>query len=67
MVSDFDNRENLYLKVRIAFVSQRSSLHSWCIQNGVGMPNARAALLGKWHGPKADALTKRIKQAAGVN
>jgi hypothetical protein len=31
------------------------------------MPNARAALLGKWHGPKADALTKRIKQAAGVN
>jgi hypothetical protein len=64
MVSDLDNRENLYLSVRVAFVSKGSSLHAWCNENGIAMPNARAALLGTWNGPKADALVKRIRQAA---
>lgn len=46
MVSDLNNRENLYLRVRVAFVAQGTSLHAWCRENGVAMPNARAAILG---------------------
>lgn len=66
MVSEFDNHENLYLAVRTAFVARGASLHLWCRENGVAMPNARAALLGRWHGPKADMLVERITKAAGV-
>lgn len=66
MLSDFDNRENLYLAVRVAFVSKGASLHSWCVEHGIAMPNARAALLGTWHGPKAELLVKRISAAAGL-
>ncbi len=54
-----------YLKVRIAFMSKGSSLHAWCRGAGVPMPNARAALLGEWNGPKARALVERIVREAG--
>jgi len=53
-----------YLKVRVAFMTRGSSLHAWCKANLVAMPNARAALLGEWVGPKATALVERITKAA---
>ena len=53
-----------YLEVRLAFLSRGTSLHAWCVANGVAMQNARAALLGLWRGPKASALITRITDAA---
>lgn len=66
MLSDLDNGENLYLRVRVAFVAKGSSLHAWCTANQIAMPNARAALLRTWSGPKAGALVGRILKAAGL-
>ncbi len=67
MVSQADNRENLYHSVRSGFVGQGSSLNSWCISNGVALSNARRALLGQWNGPKAKELVARIVKASGAN
>jgi hypothetical protein len=54
-----------YTKVRAGFISTGSSLHAWCRENRVAMPNVRAAFLGKWNGPKAQALIERVSRAAG--
>lgn len=66
MLSDLDNGRNLYLQVRVAFLTKGSSLHAWCHANQVAMPNARAAFLGTWSGPKASQLVARIMKAAGL-
>jgi cell division inhibitor SulA len=66
MISQADNCENLYHKVRSGFVGQGSSLNSWCIANGVALSNARRALLGTWNGPKAQALVARNVEASGA-
>ena len=63
-ISERNTRQNTYLEVRSAFIASGKSLHAWCATNGVAMPNARAALLGEWSGPKAQALVKRIVEAS---
>ncbi len=56
-----------YHNVRAGFARQATSLHAWCSDNGVAMPNARAALLGTWTGPKATELVRKIALASGVD
>jgi hypothetical protein len=58
--------QELLKEVRAAFVARGSSLHAWAIEHDVKWPNARAALLGAWDGPKARQLRKRIIAAAGL-
>lgn len=50
--------------VRAGFVAQGSSLHAWCRQSGIDYHNARKALDGRWRGPKAGALVRKIVAAA---
>ena len=50
----------LYRLVRSGFVAQGSTLHKWCLANGVKRQNARAALLGEWRGAGAVALCLRL-------
>ena len=54
-----------YLRVRLGFLSQGSSLHAWCRANGIPMPNAREALLGRWAWPSLPTLQRRW-QALGM-
>ena len=56
----------LYLCVRAGFVTQGTSLTSWCKQRGVNASNARAALAGAWNGPKGKRLRKDLLEASGV-
>lgn len=60
-----DDVEARYLKIRAAFTLQGSSLNAWCQASGVHIQNARAALLGKWRGPKAELMVERIIAASG--
>lgn len=53
-------------KVRAALVARGSSLHRWCLENGVDTSNARLALSGRWDGPKARLLRSRLLSEAGV-
>lgn len=56
----------LYLSVRAGFVTQGTSLTSWCRKRGVNASNARAALAGAWNGPKGSKLRKELLEASGV-
>jgi len=60
------NDTGLYLAVRAAFVAQGTSLNRWCLANGVSRPYAAEVLRGVWNGRKAQALRKKIVEAAGV-
>lgn len=57
-------RQNL---IKAGFVMQGTSLHAWCIANGVKPQNANKALKGQWKGPKATLLVQRIIEASGVS
>lgn len=57
---------DLHLKVRSAFVSKGTSLRGWCMENGVPPQNARDVLIGRWNGPKGQALRRRLLKAAGL-
>lgn len=52
--------------VRGGLVTKGTSLHQWCIENGIRYPNARQALIGTWNGPKGSELRKRLLKAAGL-
>lgn len=58
--------KQLYASVKAGFVSKHSSLHSWCVKNEIARQNARAALLGKWSGPKARDLVQKLIDESGV-
>lgn len=58
---------DLHLKVRTAFVSKGTSLRGWCVENGVPPQNARDVLIGRWNGPKGQALRRRLLKAAGLS
>jgi hypothetical protein len=65
MVSEHtQKRQNL---IKAGFIMQGTSLHAWCIANGVKPQNASKALLGQWTGPKAADLVQRILVASGVS
>lgn len=55
-----------YERVKASFIEQETSLHAWCVQNRIAMPNARAALLGVNAGPKSQALANQILQECGL-
>ena len=55
-----------YLKVRVQFIAQGTSLNRWCEANGVKRQNARKALTGEWAGPKGQAMRQRLLHAAGL-
>lgn len=57
---------DLYLSVRAGFVTQGTSLTSWCKQRGINASNARAALAGAWNGPKGTRLRRELLEASGV-
>lgn len=59
--------DHMLLRVRSAFIQQRTTLHAWCNANGIDPAGAHRALTGKWAGPKATALAAKIKNAAGVS
>lgn len=53
--------------IRAGFVSQGTSLHAWCRQNGVDTSNAYKAISGKWSGAKAERLVAVLAAAAGAS
>ncbi len=55
---------SLYQRVRGGFVAQGTSFNRWCDHHGIKRQNARKALLGQWHGPKADALCQAMLKAS---
>lgn len=57
---------DLHLKVRGAFVAQGTSFKRWCRDNGIKPTNARDALIGRWNGPKGQAMRARIVESAGL-
>lgn len=66
-----NTRENadqaLYLRVRAAFVGQGTTLNAWCKDNGTHIQNVRDAFFGRWRGPGADELVRRVVTAAKVS
>ena len=56
----------LYLKVRLGFILQNTSLKAWCRRSGVHSSNARDALIGSWNGPGGKRLRERIVKAAQI-
>lgn len=53
-------------EIRIGFISQGTSLHAFCKENGIHRPNARKAYSGKWNGKKAQELRERLAKAANI-
>jgi hypothetical protein len=54
-------------RVRAGFVAKGTSFTAWCKGRGVKHQNARKAITGEWHGPKAAAIVAEILAAAGVD
>ena len=52
--------QELYLRVRGAFVGQGGTPNAWCRANGVHIQNVREAFFGTWRGPRAEALVERV-------
>lgn len=57
---------DLHLQVRAGFVTQGSSLKRWCREQGITPSNARDALIGRWNGPKGQALRRKVVKASGI-
>lgn len=55
-----------YQKVRAGFIVQGTTLNVWCIENGTRIQNVRDAFFGRWRGPGADDLRRRVLAAARV-
>ena len=55
-----------YRRVKAGFVSQGTTLHAWCVGEGLKRQNVAKALLGEWTGPKALKLVARALEASGV-
>lgn len=58
---------DLYTKVKAAFVEQETTFTAWCRTHNINRQNAIFALRGGWRGPKARALVARIIKAAGLS
>ena len=55
-----------YQLVRAGLIVQGTTLTHWCRENGTCIQNVRDAFFGRWQGPKATDLTRRVLQAAGA-
>lgn len=65
-VTEMTREDQRLAKIRMGFIGQGSSFLAWCDANEVDYHNARKAILGKWKGPKATILVRRLQTAAGV-
>ncbi|CAK6715499.1 conserved hypothetical protein (fragment) [Vibrio harveyi] len=64
---DINNQDSdLYTKVKAGFLLRGTSLHRWCIDNGVKRQAAAQALKGIWNGPKSTDLKQKLIEAAGL-
>jgi hypothetical protein len=59
--------DDLYRRVRAAFIIQGTNFSRWCEENGVSRQWAEKVLKGKQNGLAARNLAAQIAQAAGVN
>lgn len=59
-----EKRKERYQKARAGFVMQGTTLTQWCKSNDTYIQNVRDAFLGKWNGPSAQELVKRVECAA---
>jgi hypothetical protein len=59
--------EDLYRRVRAAFITQCDSFTGWCKREHINPTNGRAALVGFWKGPQARKLLTKILKASGVD
>ena len=57
----------IYRQVKGAFVTQGTSLSSWCKDNGTSIANIRHAFYGSWNGEHAEALVKKACDDAGID
>ncbi len=57
---------DLYTQVKAGFLLQGTSLHKWCLENGIHRQNAAQALKGTWQGEKSMALKIKIILASGI-
>ncbi len=58
--------QGLYQKVRIAFISNGTTLGAWCKAHSVNPAGARAVLLGSWNGQAGKDLRREILKASGI-
>lgn len=56
----------LLAAVRAGFVSQQTSLSSWCRTERITRPWVDQVLTGRRKGPRASAMVQRVMKAAGV-
>lgn len=56
----------LHRQVRAGFIAQGTSLQKWCEDNDILPSNARDVLIGRWNGPKGQALRNKIVKASGA-
>jgi len=54
-------------KVRAGFIARGSSLHRYCLDQGLDSSNTTKTLLGKWNSPRAIILRQQIIDAAGLS
>lgn len=59
--------EDLYRRVRAAFITQGDTFTGWCKREHLNPTNARAALVGFWKGPAAKKLRGKILKASGID
>ncbi len=52
--SDVTALAQQWQEIRIAFISQGTSLHAFCKENGIHRPNAKKAFSGYWNGKKGE-------------
>ena len=62
--SDMAELAQQWQEIRIGFISQGTSLHAFCKENGIHRPNAKKAFGGDWNGKKAIALRNRLIEAS---
>ena len=53
-----------YHMVRAGFIMQGTTLNEWCAENGTRIQNVRDAFFGRWKGPGADELVRRVTLAS---
>lgn len=60
----FHERKAAYQKARACFIVQGTTLNEWCRENGSHIQNVRDAVFGRWKGPRADDLVRRVTLAS---
>ncbi|MCA8878616.1 MAG: hypothetical protein KDA73_01400 [Rhodobacteraceae bacterium] len=52
--------------IRSGFLSQGTTLASWCRENGYQRSNVYKALNGEWSGQKASEVRSAVLKASGI-